>query len=121
MTKCRFVLLGDYATVEHLLLRQTKTIDRSSLTTGVFTGIVPYGQIALLTGKMWKRHRRMLGPAMTSKHLALATPSMVRAIDEMIEMLRLKVKLAKGRAFEVQKDFEAGTTVSRPSRRSLIG
>ena len=59
-----------------------------------------------------------MGPAMTSKYLALATPAMSSAIEEMIDMLRLRAKLAGDRPFEIQKDFEAGTMVRHQARGS---
>ena len=111
MTDPSFVILTDYPTIEHVLLKQHATIDRAKQTTDLFRGLIPTGQISLDTNDQWKHHRRIVGPAMTSKYLALATPLANEAIRELIDYWQEKLKVAGDRSFAVEKDFEGATMV----------
>jgi len=112
MLNPRFIVLADYPTIEHVLLKQNKAIDRAAQTTEIFKGLTPTGQIALETNEMWKHHRRIVGPAMTSKYLSLATPLANEAVMDLIRLYKVKAEVAKGRAWAVEKDMEAATMVS---------
>lgn len=105
-------MLSDYPTIEHILLKQTKNIDRANITINVFKWMTPTGQIALPTNDMWKHHRRIVGPAMTSKYLSLSTPLATRCTDKFVKYIGTKVQFAQGRPFEIEEDFRAVTMVS---------
>lgn len=111
MTDHRFIVLADLPTIEHVLVKQHDTVVRARQTTDIFAGLVPTGQISLPTGDMWKHHRRIVGPAMTSKYLGLATPLANEAVMDMVQYLKAKIIAADGRAWSIEKDFEAGTMV----------
>jgi hypothetical protein len=110
------VVVTDIPTIEHILLKQTKSLDRARQTTSIFQTLLPTGQIALPTNDQWKHHRRIVGPAMTSKYLSLATPVANQAVSDLIDYLKVKASVAGDHAFEVEKDLEAGTIVSRAMR-----
>ena len=107
-----FIVLADLPTIEHVLTKQTRAIDRAAQTTEIFAGLAPTGQIALPTNEMWKHHRRIVGPAMTSKYLSLTTPLANEAVTDVIDYFKAKIIRANGRAWSVEKDMEGATLVS---------
>lgn len=58
---------------------------------------------------------------MTSKYLSLATPLANEAVMDMVNYFKAKIVASKGRAWSVEKDFEAGTMVSRPRIKLMVG
>ena len=103
--------MADYPTIEHVLLKQNKAIDRAAQTTEIFKGLTPTGQIGLPTNDMWKHHRRIVGPAMTSKYLSLATPLANEAVMDLVRLYKAKAEIAGDRSWAVEKDMEAATMV----------
>jgi cytochrome P450 len=114
-----FVVLADVPTIEHVLTKQTRAIDRAAQTTDIFAGLAPTGQIALPTNEMWKHHRRIVGPAMTSKYLSLTTPLANEAVTDVIEYFKAKIARVDGRSWSVEKDMEGATLVS--IARDVVG
>jgi cytochrome P450 len=78
----------------------------------MFRTILPTGQLSQRTNTMWKHHRRIIGPAMTSKYLSLTTPRANEAVRELIELFAAKAKVAEGKGFQAEVDMEGGTMVS---------
>lgn len=112
-------MLSDLSTIEHILLKQTKNIDRANITINVFKWMTPTGQIALPTNDMWKHHRRIVGPAMTSKYLSLSTPLATRCTDKFVKYIATKAQFTQGRPFEIEEDFRAVTMVSLEADRCI--
>ncbi len=102
------VVVADYATIDHIVTRQTDSFDRAKHTSNVFRTIIPTGQISLQTNDMWKHHRRLIGTAMTSKYLSLTTPRANEAIGELIELWKVKSH-ATSRAWAAEQDMESAT------------
>lgn len=80
--------------------------------TSIFDHLIPTAQISQKTNAMWKHHRRLIGPAMTSKYLSMTVPRANEAIDELVELFEAKVDKAEGKAWEVEGDMIAATMVS---------
>lgn len=110
------LVVSDFQTIETLLVKQHQSLDRDSRTMTLFGTILPQGQIALPTADKWKHHRRIIGPAMTSKYLSLTTPKANEAIGELVKLWRLKIAKAGGRAWVASLDIENATMVSRRER-----
>lgn len=84
---------------------------RALHTAGVFRNIVPTGQIAIQTNDVWKQHRRLIGPAMTSKSLSMMTPGAVKAVKELVALFEAKRIKAAGRPFATAADLVSAAMV----------
>lgn len=105
-----FVIVTDYQEVESILSRHNE-FDRANQTVKVLRHLLPTGQIATKTNQMYKHHRRIIGPAMTSKHLSLTTPRANEAVRQLIELFKMKAKIAGERSFVCEGDMESSTMV----------
>ncbi|KAL7419102.1 hypothetical protein Q5752_005938 [Cryptotrichosporon argae] len=102
-----FIILNDADEIESLLVRRHATLDRSPTTMGPFAHVIPTGMLSLPTGPQWKHHRRIIGPAMTTRHLALTAPRANDAVGKLVELWR--AKMAKAQVWEAEKDLEGAT------------
>ena len=107
----RYVCLTDYAETEYILTR-CSTVDRGKQTIAIFRTILPKALLALPTQTMWKHHRRIIGPAMTSKYLSLTTPRANVAAQSLIRLWRAKGEKSAGRSWLAESDLESATMVS---------
>ncbi|WVQ98298.1 hypothetical protein IAU59_005421 [Kwoniella sp. CBS 9459] len=103
------VIITDYQEVESLLLRRHSSLDRSSETMNLFRTILPQALLTLKTGDKWRHHRKVIGPAMTVKYLSLTMPNVTRTADLLIDLWRLKSKVAGERTWDAEKDLESAT------------
>jgi hypothetical protein len=60
---------------------------------------------------MWKQHRRLIGPAMTSKSLSMMTPGVVKSVKELVGLFEAKRVKAAGRPFSMAEDFVSSAMV----------
>jgi cytochrome P450 len=104
-------VLTDYQEIESVCNRHAD-FDRAGPTAEIFQQIIPTSQIALKTNSMWKHHRRLIGPAMTSKFLGMTLPRANEAMDELVELFKVKIDKAEGRVWSVEGDMVAATMVS---------
>jgi cytochrome P450 len=102
-------VITDYASIEYLLTKQNHLLDRSANIRTLFGGILPTAQISLSTNDMWKHHRRIIGPAMTSKYLSLTTPRANESIKTLIDYWKIKQASCGGRTFKADVDLESAT------------
>lgn len=108
------MVLSDYCEIESVLLRPIGTFDRSIDTIRVFKNILPSALLTLRTSETYKHHRRVIGPAMTSKYLSMSTPKAAEAAKSLVEYWRAKINKTDGRAFTAETDLESATMVSLP-------
>lgn len=101
----------DYQEMESILGSRSSEFDRDASTTALFRPLLPTGQIAQKTGNMWKHHRRIIGPAMTSKYLSLTTPRANESVRELIELFKAKAKIAGDRSFASEGDMSNSAMV----------
>jgi cytochrome P450 len=104
-------VLTDYASIENILTKQHAVFDRDSMTSAIFHTILPKAMISLKTGPMWKHHRRLIGPAMTSKYLRQSMPKVHEAFEGMLTLWKLKIEKSDGKGFSVIKDTEDAAMV----------
>lgn len=105
------MIVTDYQETESILQVRHADFDRAEANARFFRQLLPTGQISQITGPMWKHHRRIIGPAMTSKHLSLTTPRANEAVMNLIELFKLKASKAGGRSFESEGDMTSATMV----------
>ena len=84
---------------------------RAELFAGIFRNILPNAQVCQMTNDMWKQHRRLMGPAVTSRSLAMMTPRAVRSVKELVRLFELKRVKANGRAWAMGDDLISMTMV----------
>lgn len=106
-----FVVLADLPEIESILLRPTGTFDRSIDTIRVFKHILPSALLSLRTDETYKHHRRVIGPAMTSKYLSMTAPKAAQAAKSLVDYWKVKVGKSKGKAFAAETDMESATMV----------
>ncbi|OCF44809.1 hypothetical protein I317_01298 [Kwoniella heveanensis CBS 569] len=75
----------------------------------LFRTILPQALLTMKTGERWRHHRKIIGPAMTTKYLRLAMPNINPTADLLIEFWECKGRLASGRAWEGEIDLESAT------------
>ncbi|WVF69549.1 hypothetical protein IAT40_004327 [Kwoniella sp. CBS 6097] len=103
------VIITDYQEVESLLLRRHSSLDRSNETMNLFRTILPQALLTMKTGDTWRHHRKIIGPAMTTKYLSLTMPNVTRTADLLIELWCMKGQHAAGRTWEAEMDLESAT------------
>jgi cytochrome P450 len=107
-----FLLLTDLQAIETIFVKQHNVWDRANETIRKFRTILPFGQLSLPTDAMWKHHRRIMGPAMTSKYLSQMTPLANDVAKELVDMFKAKAQVAGDRGFRPEADIEGATMVS---------
>lgn len=101
--KDHIILVTDPQEVEDIMTRRTQEFDRSDATIEVFSAMAPTAQISLETNAMWKHHRRVMGPTMTSASVKRFAPRASTNIAKMVELWKIK---AKHGLFDPRQDFE---------------
>lgn len=87
------------------------TNSRAHYSARVFHNIVPTGQIALPSTDMWKKHRRMMAPALSNKSLEMMTPMVLRSAYELADLFEAKRTAADGRPWQIAEDFVSAAMV----------
>ncbi|KAG8898786.1 hypothetical protein FRB99_007172 [Tulasnella sp. 403] len=105
------VVVADAQEMEDISLRgRSKYLESSKIMRDAFMGIIPYGQISLATDDMWRRHRRITTPVMSSKYLKGVTPRISSNAQELIKYWSAKMAIVKengGKCFSCTGDFES--------------
>lgn len=97
------IIVSDIQEVEDILVRRTQEFDRSLATIEVFSPLAPTAQIALPTNAMWKHHRRIMGPTMTSASVKRFSPRASASIARLVELWKLKAPFG---TFDPRQDIE---------------
>ncbi|KAG8899757.1 hypothetical protein FRC01_010387, partial [Tulasnella sp. 417] len=80
----------------------------SDITLASMSGTIPYGMVSLKTNDMWRKHRRITNPLMTSKYLRSMTPAIAdnaRSLVKLWENKIRKVESKGGTCFSCEDDF----------------
>lgn len=102
--------MTDHKAIEAILTKQAHSFDRAIITQKTFEVIMPKAHITIPTNETFKHHRRIIGPAMTSKYLALGVPKENVAIADLIQLWRGKMdRVGVDRAWPAGEDL-AGLT-----------
>ncbi|KAG8995362.1 hypothetical protein FRB90_000204 [Tulasnella sp. 427] len=107
------VIIADLQEIEDILCRtRSKSLEMSDMQITSFQGTIPYGSVALKTNDMWKQHRRVTTPLMSSKHLNEMTPAILANAKALVSYWTKKMNVMKqhqGVCFSCQNDFEMST------------
>jgi cytochrome P450 len=100
------VLICDFREMQDVLMRRLKEFDRSAMFMDIFIGVLPNHHIIMPTDAKFKNQRRMLGDTMTPRFLTeVGAPLIYSAVEDMLQLWRLKAKLSQGRPFEAATDI----------------
>lgn len=106
-----YLWLNDYSTAIAVSQDRSGTFDTIQLVSDYLRQIVPTGMITLHTDEVWKHHRRIMGPAMTSRYLSKSTGKMNDSVRDLVSLWTRKADLAHGKAFSASHDMENAAMV----------
>ncbi|KAG9018278.1 hypothetical protein FRB90_011678 [Tulasnella sp. 427] len=106
----KWVGFADAQEMEDILNRATRTraVDQSDIMLAAFSGTIPYGMPSLKTGDVWKKHRRVMSPLVTSKYLKSMTPAIAENAKALVDLWRnkmVKIQAHQATCFSCIDDF----------------
>ena len=102
-----FIWLNDPRETEDILLRRTKEFDRAPSTIAMFKPLVPHASMVKTTNDEFKQQRRLWQDVMSPDFLrTVVAPNVHQPVLELVELWRLKTKLALNHPFEALDDLE---------------
>lgn len=105
-----FIFLDDDREVEDILATRTKEFDRAPSTVGAFKPFFKHSSILKQTTSAWRAQRRLWADTMSTDFLRrVAAPKMHKYALELVELLKTKTAIARGRPFSVEEDFDLAT------------
>jgi cytochrome P450 len=100
------VFVTDPREAQDVLLRRTKEFDRAQFFRDVFGGTVPHCHVIQPTNDKFRQGRRLLADTMGKPFLhRVAAPLVYRRCQSLMELWRLKNRLAAGHAFWAADDL----------------
>ncbi|KAG8965600.1 hypothetical protein FRC05_003194 [Tulasnella sp. 425] len=106
----KWVVVADAQEIEDTLNRATRSraVDQSEIMLTAFSGTIPYGMVSLKSNDMWRRHRRITNPLMTSKYLKSMTPAIADNARSLVKLWENKIRKTKSKGatcFSCEDDF----------------
>ncbi|KAG8910235.1 hypothetical protein FRC01_006448 [Tulasnella sp. 417] len=106
----RWVGFADAQEMEDFLNRavRSRAVDQSDIMLAAFSATIPYGMASLKTDDVWRRHRRIMNPLMTSKYLRSMTPAIAENALVLVDLWKSKMRKAKSKgatSFSCGDDF----------------
>ncbi|KAG8915337.1 Hsp70 suppressor, GTPase facilitates ribosomal subunit dissociation [Tulasnella sp. 408] len=108
----KMVAIADAQEIEDFLNKATRSraVDqRFDIMLTAFSGTIPYGMVSLKTNDMWRKHRRITSPLMSSKYLKSMTPAIANNARSLVKLWESKIRkvASKGATcFSCEDDFE---------------
>ncbi|KIO33746.1 hypothetical protein M407DRAFT_17357 [Tulasnella calospora MUT 4182] len=106
----KWVGFADAQEMEDVLNRATRTraVDQSDIMLAAFSGTIPYGMVSLKSDDVWRKHRRVMNPLVTSKYLKSMTPAIAESARALVDLWKSKMQRVKskgGTCFSCEDDF----------------
>lgn len=102
-----FIWLNDPRETEDILLRRTREFDRAPSTIAMFKPLVPHASMVKTTNEEFKQQRRLWQDVMSPDFLrTVVAPNVHKPVLDLVELWRLKTKLALNHPFEALDDLE---------------
>ncbi|RYP07819.1 hypothetical protein DL764_002274 [Monosporascus ibericus] len=102
-----WVVVADFREAQDVLTRRTKTFDRATFIKNVFGTLIPHGMITMKSDDPRLHTNKMLVRgfmAPTTLNEAIA-PQLYKKTLQVMELWRVKAKLARGHPFEMTEDM----------------
>ncbi|KAF2171188.1 hypothetical protein M409DRAFT_18305 [Zasmidium cellare ATCC 36951] len=104
------LLLCDGREAQDLMTRRAHEFEYADFAIDLHRGAWPGTLAALKTNERWRANRRMLGETTTSRFVnSVGLEAMYRGAGELVELLALKARLARGEVFDVREDLKNAT------------
>ncbi|KAG9018268.1 hypothetical protein FRB90_011668 [Tulasnella sp. 427] len=104
------IVITDPQEIEDLHLRErSKFIDASDVLIRGFQSTIPLGQVAMKTNDVWRKHRRITAPIVSSKYLNQLAPVIDHNTRLLVEYWEKKIEIVKregGTCFACAGDFQ---------------
>ncbi|RDW62238.1 hypothetical protein BP6252_11671 [Coleophoma cylindrospora] len=101
------VIISEPRETEDILLRRGKEFDRGYFFKDIFQGNIPYHHLVQDTNEQFKAQRKFINDAMSPTFLReVGAPRIHEAVNNLINLWRLKTRLAEGRPFRANVDLK---------------
>ncbi|KAJ9630460.1 hypothetical protein H2203_000981 [Taxawa tesnikishii (nom. ined.)] len=101
------VIVTDFREMQDILMRRSREFGRSTFLGDLFKGVGPNHHIWMPTQERFRQQRRLLadtqGPAFLNE---TGGPRIYESMQDLLELWRLKEKLAQGHPFEAPQDLQ---------------
>lgn len=105
-----WVFISDPREVEDILSNRTKEFDKAPAMAEVFKPLIPGGSICKTDYGQWKAQSRLWTDVISLGFLQdVAAGRMYKSALELVELWRVKARVAEGRAFPCAEDFKLAT------------
>ena len=100
------VFIADWRESQDILMRRTREFDRSDFFGEVLLGLLPKAFISMQTNDTFRHQRRLLANTMSPAFLnQVAAPRVYGAALDLVELWRLKTRLARNHPFHAPPDI----------------
>ncbi|KAI8632916.1 cytochrome P450 [Xylariaceae sp. FL1651] len=104
-----WVVVTDFREAEDILMRRQGEFDRSTFLGEVFGPLLPNNHVWMPSDERFRAHRHLLRDTMSPGFLnGVVAPSIHTAILSLLDLWRLKDRIAKGRPVQVDEDIIRG-------------
>ena len=104
-----WVMVVDPYEAHDIRTRRAPEFDRSGFFEELFGVITPKFHVHMPTGDEWKAHRRLISDTMSTRFLHdVAAPQMWKSTQSVMELWKMKAKLAEGRPWKASEDIFKG-------------
>ncbi|KAM3418109.1 hypothetical protein BST61_g6314 [Cercospora zeina] len=104
-----WVVVVDPYEAHAIRTHRTQDFDRGRFFEQIFGNLLPEFHGHMPTGEKWKAHRRLVSDTMSARFLSdVATPRMWDSAMRLIELWKIKAKLAEGRSWSAGADVYKG-------------
>lgn len=101
------LILGDFREARDIMARRTAEFDRSTSSGDLVRGLGPSHHIHLKTSPAWRAQRRLIQDLMSSAFLHhVAGPVMYQNVLLMVDLWRVKSRIAGGRPWAASEDID---------------
>ncbi|KAK4506666.1 hypothetical protein PRZ48_000398 [Zasmidium cellare] len=105
-----WILLCDGREAQDLMTRRAHEFEYADFAIDLHRATWPNTLASLKTNDRWRANRRMLGETSTSKYVnSVGLRAMREGAQELVELLKLKTRLAGGEVFDVREDLKNAT------------
>lgn len=102
-----WLLLCDGREAQDLMTRRAHEFEYADFAIDLHRGAWPGTLPALKTNDRWRANRRMLGETAASKYVnTVGLNAMYQGAGELVELLKVKARLAKGMSFDIREDLK---------------
>ena len=101
-----WVAICDGREAQDIMTHRTREFDRSHVFGDLFRALVPHASVVMPSNDQWKYNRRLVSMTMWPHFLTtVAGPRAYEATNDLVQLWKEKVRLAKEHVFDVKCDI----------------